>query len=233
MANISLSTQHAALMERVANSWTRLTGTRITDKVHNTNMLRIAATLVNGQTNYQFQLKSINSTTQLPFENKLDEQDVFVAAAFRLSVVKVSSNAFGSVPFTYPDATIFSAANEATQLNGLWIGSNLSLVTNNNTVRFSGRLPELSLHSPNRFLTAATQTPERVGSDMKGFVSFDPMHILNGKLNNVVNLNWGPYATSAIATTGNTVLLDIFGVQIVSGADTLSASMNASEAISC
>lgn len=231
---ISVTSPNRAALETIENKWRIITGTDISDFVYNTDKLRLSATLVNGTSSYSMQLKSINPNTQQPYEDLLDEQDAFVAMAFRVGVVKRTGNTFTTPLFTYADPDTFANATEKQELEGLWQGANLTLTTNSNTIRLNSNWVEGSHYTPNRIQTAATDPPETTpGAELKGFSWFEPFQFLAGADNNTFQLTWGPYGLTAIATGTNTVLLDIFGVRVTNGNQAFVNGRSARKAVTC
>lgn len=148
--------------------------------------LRFEVALNTTQTQYRFPVVvNDNFSTQFNTQVSLNLQDVFIVSRLRLTFAKPSSATASNFPLsTYPDATIFSAANTASSLYQ-WYNGYLQITVNNRVImpkwRLSGHLavptqqPSTAYYSTN---TVSFIQEQRGNSD--GWQVVEPNILLSG-----------------------------------------------------
>lgn len=203
-------------------------------------VLRVEEPLANNKTNYSFQLKQGNSSTDGPLEGLLNDSDAFVVCAVAIGIKKQDTTLtppwYGNFQvFNYPPQAIFvgapaARATEWQALLTIWNGK-LSFKT--------GSLERMKPTDTNEFMfapagadQAATVISSRraFGQEGQGWVEQQPQLLLDGSQNNQFNLDLGSgdilaidgaYTSggAATATSRNILVLSVLGLNIANGAE--------------
>lgn len=203
-------------------------------------VLRVEEPLANNKTNYSFQLKQGNSSTDGPLENLLNDSDAFVVCAVAIGIKKQDTTLtppwYGNYQvYNYPPQATFvgapaSRAVEWQALLTIWNGK-LSFRT--------GSLERMKPTDTNEYLfappgadQAATVISNRrqFGPETQGWVEQQPFLLLDGAQNNQFNLELGggdilaidgAYTSggAATATSRNILVLSVLGLNIANGAE--------------
>ena len=201
--------------------------------------LRVEQLLNANRSQYTFNLKQGNSTTDGPLERRLSDNDAFVFVALMIGVKKQNATAPlnpGNYPiFTYPDEGYFigTPAGAATEVAALYSLYNGTVALQTGSLERIKPTPLYDcLYSPERVTTAADTvvTPQYSGYDMRnqGYMEMQPTLLLDGKQNNdlVVNLGEGSFTAidgswdgaAQTATTRNVLVVQALGLLIHNGA---------------
>jgi len=203
-------------------------------------VLRVEETLANNKTNYSFQLKQGNSSTDGPLENLLNDNDAFILLAVAIGIKKQDTTLtppwYGNYPvYNYPPQAVFvgapaSRAVEWQALMTIWNGK-LSFKT--------GSLERIKPTDTNEYQfapagadQAATVISSRraFGQESQGWVEQQGQLVLDGQQNNQFTLELGSgdilaidgaYTSggAATATSRNVLVLSALGLNIANGSE--------------
>jgi len=202
-------------------------------------VLRVEEPLAPNSSNYSFQLKQGNSSTDGPLENLLNDSDAFILLAVAIGIKKQDTTLtppwYGNYQvFNYPPQAVFNGApaaraTEWQALLTIWNGK-LSFKT--------GSLERIKPSDTNEYLfapaaadQAATVISSRgqFGYNSHGWVEQQGQLVLDGSQNNQFNLTLGSgdilaidglYTSGGAATNTakNVVVLSCLGLNIANGA---------------
>jgi len=176
--------------------------------------LRLEVALSINKTTYQFPILQNDNTNGAAFntENRLALQDAFYVSSLALFFCKPSTST--AVDFqlcTYPNTSVFSAANTASSLYN-WYNSSLQLIVNNRQI-----IPSYDLYRHYQVpqtqeatavgYTGSTikQKDQQVGAD-SSFYPVEPGWVLVGSKNNTLSVNL-PSSMTAVETNSRAVII--------------------------
>jgi len=167
--------------------------------------LRLEVDLSTTKTLYQFPVL-VNDNTSGSVkntENRLNLQDAFYASSMGLFfAVPASSTASNFQLISYPNTTVFAAANTATSLLN-WYNSSMSLTINNRQV-----IPSYDLfrhYWAGQTQQTASLTDEKYGSDT-AFSPVEPGIVFVGSKQNTLQVEL-PTAMAAVETNSRAILI--------------------------
>ena len=197
-------------------------------------VLRVEEQLANNKSNYQFQLKQGNSSTDGPLENLLNQNDAFVLCALALGIKKQDTSTspprYGNYqPFFFPNPNVFvgAPAGQATESSAL-------LTVYNGQINFAtGSVERMKFMDTNQFLMVPQDRDINDGLAVQNAVNtpwseVQPNFLIDGEQNNQFNLNLGAGDITAIdgrytsggaatATARNVLVLFALGLIIHNG----------------
>ncbi len=202
-------------------------------------VLRVEENLANNKTNYDFQLKQGNSSTDGPLENLLNDSDAFILLAVAIGIKKQDTTLtppwYGNYNvYNYPPQAIFNGAPAARAVE--WQA--LMTIWNGKLTFKTGSLERIKPTDTNEYLfapggadQASTVISSRraVGQESQGWVEQQGQLVLDGSQNNQFSLNLGSgdiLAIDGVYTSGgaatntakNVVVLSCLGLNIANGA---------------
>jgi hypothetical protein len=167
--------------------------------------LRLEVDLSTSKTLYQFPVlvNDSQSGSQKNTENRLNLQDAFYASSMGLFfAVPSSSTASNFQLISYPNTTVFAAANTATSLLN-WYNSKMTLTINNRQV-----VPSYDLYRhywAGQTQQSATTTDEKYG-ESSAFYPVEPGIVFVGSKQNVLQVEL-PNAMAAIEANSRAILI--------------------------
>ena len=178
--------------------------------------LRLEVALSTTITNYQFPVLtndvSASNTTSFNTESRLNLQDAFVCSSLFLGFCKPSSSTATNFQLvTYPNTTIFSAANTATSLYN-WYNSSLSLTVNNRQIVPAYDLyrhysvPQQQETANADYTTSGINYKDQQSGADSGFFPIEPAWVLVGSKQNVLQVQL-PQAMAAVESNSRAVLI--------------------------
>jgi hypothetical protein len=169
------------------------------------SFLRLEVDLSTSKTLYQFPVLVNDSASgsQKNTENRLNLQDAFYASSMGLYfAVPSSSTASNFQLITYPNTSVFAAANTATSLLN-WYNSKMTLTINNRQV-----IPSYDLfrhYWAGQTQQSATTTDEKYG-DQSAQYPIEPGIVFVGSKQNVLQVEL-PNAMAAIEANSRAVII--------------------------
>lgn len=178
--------------------------------------LRLEVALSTTVTNYQFPVLvndvTASSTTATNVEQRLQLQDAFVVSQFGLFFGKPSSSTATNFQLcTYPNKTIFSAANTATSLLN-WYNSSLSLTVNNRVICPAYDLyrhynvPQQQQTTDADYTTSGIDYDDQQDGSSSGFYPIEPAWVLVGSKQNQLQVQL-PQAMAAVEANSRAIII--------------------------
>lgn len=152
-------------------------------------------------------------TGAFPTEKRLQLQDVFIVSAAVLAVAKPASATDGMFElFTYPNLSVFSAANTAASIRGMYSNANLSVSIDNDQVvpyfptNWFYKAPITQAATDADYTTSGIDLLDSRDGSQDGIIQIEPNLIFSGNSQIDVNLNL-PSAMTAVETGSRFVVL--------------------------
>jgi hypothetical protein len=178
--------------------------------------LRLEVSLSTSITNYQFPVLvndvSASATAATNLEQRLNLQDAFYCSQIGLFFgVPGSSTATNFQLCTYPNTTVFSAANTATSLFN-WYNSSLSLTVNNRQIVPAYDLyrhysvPQQQTTADADYSTSGIDYRDQQDGGTSGFYPIEPGWVLVGSKQNTLQVQLAS-AMAAVETNSRAILI--------------------------
>jgi hypothetical protein len=178
--------------------------------------LRLEVSLSTSITNYQFPVLvndvSASATAATNLEQRLNLQDAFYVSQIGLFFgVPSSSTATNFQLCTYPNTTVFSAANTATSLFN-WYNSSLSLTVNNRQIVPAYDLyrhysvPQTQTAANAMYATSGISLRDQQDGGTSGFYPIEPGWVLVGSKQNTLQVQLAS-AMAAVETNSRAILI--------------------------
>jgi hypothetical protein len=178
--------------------------------------LRLEVSLSTSITNYQFPVLvndvSASATAATNLEQRLNLQDAFYVSQIGLFFgVPSSSTATNFQLCTYPNTTVFSAANTATSLFN-WYNSSLSLTVNNRQIVPAYDLyrhysvPQTQTAANAMYSTSGISLRDQQDGGTSGFYPIEPGWVLVGSKQNTLQVQLAS-AMAAVETNSRAILI--------------------------
>lgn len=146
-------------------------------------------------------------------EKRLQLQDVFIVSSISVLAAKPASATDGMFDlFTYGNRTVFSTANTATSIQGVYANGSISMIVDNDQVlpyyplNWHLRTPETQQGINTGYTASAVNLFDARDGSNDGIIQIEPNFILSGSSQIDANINL-PAAMTAVETNSRWVVL--------------------------